>query len=164
MDELVRVSPPGERMLTRAAGLIVCVFAFWSFLAPFEHRDHVTGIAAGAPPARSDAGSAGSDSRRAPGAGHVLFRLDAPSSKVDLLRPGTAVVAVSRSKPAARLPGGRIVEILPLEREESASRAYGVLVEFPDAPPVSDGERVSLWVPAGKQSLLRFLFNLIPQG
>ena len=165
MDELVRSSPPRERILTRAAGLIICVFAFWSFLVPFGYRDHVAGTAVDVQPGRSDTDPDGSDSRMAPGADHVLFRLDVPSEKFLLLRPGTAVAVVSRSRPDTRLPGGRIVEVEPWEREEGdGSRFYGVLVEISDAWPASDGEPVSLWVPAGNRSLVGFLLDLVHQG
>lgn len=147
LDDLVRASPPRERMVARAADLAVAAFLLAALFTPIEYAAAVPVVVGDQTPAIADAG-------------RVLLRVDAAAlddasrNVLAALAPGAAVTLV-RDTGAAH---GRLLGV-------SDASANGVAVSVRLPRPVrfrvAPTDRAVLRFPAGSRSVAASLAELV---
>ena len=146
LDDLIRASPPRERLVARATVVAVAAFLVGALIAPIEDSATVPVVAA-------DRGQAITD------AGRVLLRVDAAAldeasrNALAALSPGAAVTLLGDAGAA----DGRLLSV-------SRSSAVGVSVDVRLSRPVGFGvatsDRAVLRIPAGSRRVAVALAEL----
>ena len=148
LDDLIRASPPRERLAARATALSVAAFLVAVLFAPIKYSTAIPVVVA-----VGDEGQAIAD------AGRVVLRVDAAAlddasrSAVAVLSPGAAVSLIGD----AGVASGRLLEV-------SGASANGVAIDVRLSPPAGVGAapagRAVLRIPAGRRSVASMLSAL----
>ena len=164
LDNLVCVSPPGERLLMRTIGLFICLFTLWILLASVDHEVALVGTLVEENAGELKSFGLGGATAASGGSAGILLRVAVEPGEQQFLHQGTEVLLndLHGLSPAVRT--GRLVAIKPEKAPATdGSSSYTLLISLADQPSATvAGELLSIRLPAGKRRLIAFFSDLLP--